>query len=151
MLQECQLVKLGEGWSIWVAIHRATSGLRGGTLFEFGELMQGTPKENDLYCPKCHARRPGVACGQGEGTCQCGHHTSRSQLTCTRHVSRERFRPRLITFGSNQLVQVHPETIEVFQQGEYLCQVKWIDGELVCPQGGLPRPKLEIMFREANA
>jgi hypothetical protein len=113
--------------------------------------------ESDLYCPRCHACLPGVACGQGEGTCRCGiapppEPTYKSpDPRFNRLQSGERFRPRLVPHWSFQLVQVHPEVIEIFQQNEYLCQVRWVDGELVCPQGGLPRPHLELMFREACA
>jgi hypothetical protein len=67
-----------------------------------------------------------------------------------------RFEPRLKYVGgySRWLVQVHPETIEVFthdQSGcEYVCQVRWIGGEMDYTQGGLPLAEIEDMFMEAN-
>ena len=63
-----------------------------------------------------------------------------------------RFIPRLMLILGRWAVQVNPETIEIFNDSrQYVCQVKWVDGELVCPHGGLPRDELEQIFREANA
>ncbi len=62
-----------------------------------------------------------------------------------------RFIPRLMLILGRWAVQVNPETIEIFNDShQYVCQVKWVDGELVCPHGGLPRDELEQIFREAN-
>lgn len=64
----------------------------------------------------------------------------------------KRFKPRLEWVGYQWLVQVHPETIEVFNDNaEYVCQVRWIDGKMDYTQGGLPLTDLEIMFKKANA
>ena len=65
-----------------------------------------------------------------------------------------RFRPRLEWADdcSRVLVQVHPETIEVFNSsGDYICQVRWIGGNMDYTQGGLPLGPLREMFKEANA
>jgi hypothetical protein len=63
-----------------------------------------------------------------------------------------KFEPRL-EWVDNQgkiLVQVHPETIEVFNtSGDYNCQVRWVDGDMQYTQGGLPLEALRDMFQEA--
>ena len=64
-----------------------------------------------------------------------------------------RFEPRLVWVDDfcRSLVQVHPETIEVFNiEGEFICQVRWIGGKMDYTQGGLPLVALEDMFRKAN-
>jgi hypothetical protein len=64
----------------------------------------------------------------------------------------KRFEPRLVSTLTRVLVQVHPETIEVFStDGDYICQVRWIGGKMDYTQGGLPLVLLEDMFRKANA
>ncbi len=64
----------------------------------------------------------------------------------------KRFEPRLVWEPPNSmLVQVHPETIEVFNDKfEYLCQVRWVGGWMDYYQSGLPLVALEEMFKEAN-
>ena len=84
-----------------------------------------------------------------------------SQLGCSCHLierdiqpsnQSRRFRPRLKMTnppGARMLVQVHPETIEVFDmKGVYLCQVRLIRGVMSYTQGGLPLKELEEMFQE---
>lgn len=65
-----------------------------------------------------------------------------------------RFEPRLTIvpeLSSNMLLfQVHPETIEVFREDRYLCQVRWINGKMDYHQGGLPLKALEEMFKRSN-
>lgn len=64
-----------------------------------------------------------------------------------------RFEPRLVWVNdpSSLLVQVHPETIEVFNHShQYICQVRWIDGKMDYTQGGLPLVALEKMFKEST-
>jgi len=65
----------------------------------------------------------------------------------------KRFKPRLewIDGYSRWLVQVHPETIEVFNDAaDFVCQVRWVGGEMDYTQGGLPLAEIEDMFMEAN-
>jgi hypothetical protein len=69
-------------------------------------------------------------------------------------VAGRKFEPRLVWVASfnRWLVQVHPETIEVFNDNaEYICQVRWISGKMDYCQGGLPLEALELVFRKANA
>jgi len=113
--------------------------------------------ETGLYCPKCHGCLPGTAGGQGEAYCRCGVTPvpeptyKSSDIRFNPRLPGARFEPRLISTPIHRLVQVHPKVIEVFDRRcEYLCQVRWVAGELVCPHGGLPREDLERMFREAN-
>jgi len=77
------------------------------------------------------------------------------QLPSKRGLMKQaRFEPRLAWVADSHrwLVQVHPETIEVFNDDtEYICQVRWINGEMDYTQGGLPLVALEDMFRKANA
>jgi hypothetical protein len=62
-----------------------------------------------------------------------------------------RFRPQLGELPCGWAVRVDPDTIEIFNQlKEWVCQVKWVDGKLECPRGGLPRKELEEIFQEAN-
>jgi len=60
-----------------------------------------------------------------------------------------RFRPRLVNIQDVWwAVQVHPEAIELFNvDGVYLCQVKWIDGEVQGPVGGIPVDQLREIFK----
>jgi len=65
----------------------------------------------------------------------------------------KRFEPRLIHFPETMQwgVQVHPEVFEMFNvAGQHLCQVQWIRGRIVYPQGGLPIKKLTVLFEETN-
>ncbi len=62
-----------------------------------------------------------------------------------------RFEPRLVEAAEGTwLVQVHPETIEVFSGG-YICQVRLVDGIMNYTQGGLPLVAIREMFEEALA
>ncbi len=73
------------------------------------------------------------------------------QLPSQRGLTGERFEPRLkwVPLSHQWLVQVHPETIEVFNsKAKYLCQVRWIGGEMDYTQGGLPLVAIEAMFKE---
>ncbi len=66
----------------------------------------------------------------------------------------KRFEPRLVIvpeISSNTLLfQVHPETIEVFSDDKYLCQIRWIGGKMDYNQGGLPIKELIDMFKKVN-
>lgn len=69
-------------------------------------------------------------------------------------VKSKRFEPRLVwvEYPRQWLVQVHPETIEVFNGGgKFICQVRWINGKMDYTQGGLPLETLRDMFKKANA
>lgn len=72
------------------------------------------------------------------------------QLPSKRGLMKQaRFRPRMswIAQFDRWLVQVHPETIEVFtDNAEHVCQVRWIDGKMDYSQGGLPLAAIEAMF-----
>jgi len=65
----------------------------------------------------------------------------------------KRFEPRLVHFPETMQwgVQVHPEVFEMFNvAGQHLCQVQWVRGRIVYPQGGLPIEKLTALFEETN-
>lgn len=67
--------------------------------------------------------------------------------------SGRKFEPRLMWVSgfARWLVQVHPEVVEVFNNNaDFLCQVKWVDGEMVYMQGGLPLAEVEGMFKESQ-
>jgi hypothetical protein len=65
----------------------------------------------------------------------------------------KRFKPRLewCAHTLHWVLQVHPNAIEVFNDdADYICQVRWIDGEMDYSQGGLPLSKMSEMFEEAE-
>ncbi len=109
---------------------------------------------DNYQCQECGLPTGEICVGQGGATCTCHVVVSepKYQPECDYRAGNKshRFRPRLV-LSDQCLVQVHPETIEVFNKdGEYLCQVRWIDDKMDYHQGGLPLVKLEKMFRKAN-
>lgn len=68
---------------------------------------------------------------------------------------------RLYHFDRYLAVQIMPDVIELFADSggkslgdwsfdyhrrDHLCQVKWIDGRVVVPHGGIPREELKMIF-----
>ncbi len=69
--------------------------------------------------------------------------------------------PRLYHFDRYLAVQIVPDVIELYHDSggenigdwgfdchrrKHLCQVRWVDDQVVVPHGGLPREALERIF-----
>ncbi len=114
---------------------------------------------DDYQCSTCGLPTGRVCVGHGGSTCQCNSpKDTEPRFGNPEHDNRpanksHRFRPRMVkdTLYHRWLIQVHPRTIEVFNEdAEYLCQVRLVDGKMDYSQGGLPLTDLKIMFEEAN-
>lgn len=60
-----------------------------------------------------------------------------------------RFIPQMRKLPCGWAIRVDPDTIEIFDvMYRHVCQVKWEDGRMEAPHGGLPREELKQIFEE---